>query len=342
MVNDHTLWLAGPGSARPVVFGDGYTLFPPSTATTPTPTPAPTTSSSSSSTGLVPWVRGGRLAPFHASGSASGSALHDFAGAALAVVPALGETGIVPFSGEPVVLRGSGFVEAIDTVAEVLPAAGPATGDLPPLPPSTTAIVRRPPAGLAAPAGAAGADSGEEQGGQWPGDLHAAAGGGGGGGAAAAGPGGREEGGQEVYESFNSASPRRGHKVKFTCRRCGATSIRPINIHAFREGTVFARCGRCKVTHKLVDNLKLIHELSGPVFNTPSAPLPADALPPELRLRLGEEGEGGGGVGVAGGRVGGYEGWRLWSPSLNGEPPSSSSPPSLDGDAGGGGGGDSA
>jgi len=81
-----------------------------------------------------------------------------------------------------------------------------------------------------------------------------------------------------------SPSPRRTARVRFTCRRCGATTQRPVNPHAWARGTVFATCGGCGVTHKLVDNLKLFHELDGPVFGGPlggRAPVggadPADA-----------------------------------------------------------------
>lgn len=43
------------------------------------------------------------------------------------------------------------------------------------------------------------------------------------------------------------------------------------------------------MTHKLVDNLKLFHEMAGPVFNPPGPPLPPGApLPPALQLRLEE------------------------------------------------------
>jgi len=68
-----------------------------------------------------------------------------------------------------------------------------------------------------------------------------------------------------VFETYSS-SPRRTRKVKFTCDVCGATNIKPINPFAWKEGTVFAKCGGCNVTHKLIDNLKLFHELAGPVF----------------------------------------------------------------------------
>jgi hypothetical protein len=37
------------------------------------------------------------------------------------------------------------------------------------------------------------------------------------------------------------------------------------------------RCGCCNITHKLIDNLKLFHELSGPVFNTPMQPNPSSS-----------------------------------------------------------------
>lgn len=41
------------------------------------------------------------------------------------------------------------------------------------------------------------------------------------------------------------------------------------------------RCANCEITHKLIDNLNLFHELRGPVF--PATPGPADLdLPPGL------------------------------------------------------------
>lgn len=36
-------------------------------------------------------------------------------------------------------------------------------------------------------------------------------------------------------------------QIKFTCKRCGATTIKPINPHAWATGTVFATCGCCQV-----------------------------------------------------------------------------------------------
>lgn len=119
-------------------------------------------------------------------------------------------------------------------------------------------------------------------------------------------PGGQGLG--AVYETFNDASknPRRTAKIRFSCKRCGATTIKPVNPHAWATGTVFAKCGGCQVTHKLIDNLKLFHELNGPVFNEAPPPPGADkgdatpgacdnGLPdvgggaPPLRLRLPSE-----------------------------------------------------
>lgn len=145
--------------------------------------------------------------------------------------------------------------------------------------------------------------------------------------------------GERIYETVNSSSPRRTSKIKFTCGRCGATSIKPVNPHAWTAGSVFAKCGKCNITHKvggargvggrwggwvspsnpvrvrhgcllfeaaslrcwllvphpphpqLIDNLKLFHELSGPVFPA-AAPandaLLSEQLPPSMRLRLDE------------------------------------------------------
>lgn len=308
MLNSHTLWLQEPGRARPVLFGDSYVLFPPS-LTSALGADAKTHSDPvrrrrrrsgsvpSDCPGLVPWRRPGRLsllppvglsvvAPPQGSFGLVSLPAPSLESAALVVIPAT-ETGIVPFGGEPVVLRGDGFVEAEVVDAEVLPAAasddpaGPAA-----LPPWTTALVTRPASAATGivPSGHQAFDAG-------------------------AGAGGAEEE-HDVYESFNSFSPRRQHKIKFTCKRCGATSIRPINIHAWREGSVFARCGRCHVTHKLIDNLRLFHEMAGPVFDTPAPPLdPSVQLPPGLRLNLDELLSDGGSGGVAG-----FGGFGDWSP----------------------------
>ncbi len=35
-------------------------------------------------------------------------------------------------------------------------------------------------------------------------------------------------------------------------------NIKPINPHAYSEGSVVAKGGSCNVTHKLIDNLKLV------------------------------------------------------------------------------------
>jgi hypothetical protein len=101
---------------------------------------------------------------------------------------------------------------------------------------------------------------------------------------------------------IDSASPRRTARIRFTCRRCGATTQRPINPHAWRRGTVFATCGGCGVTHKLIDNLRLFHELSGPVFGGGGQGAGGgayDLTPPPLAAAQGQqpggEGQPGGG-----------------------------------------------
>jgi hypothetical protein len=70
-------------------------------------------------------------------------------------------------------------------------------------------------------------------------------------------------------------------QIKFTCRICEGVNIKPINPHAWKTGSVFARCSGCNITHKLIDNLKLFHELNGPVF---SPPVPEAIIPESLRL----------------------------------------------------------
>ncbi|EIE27492.1 zf-DNL-domain-containing protein [Coccomyxa subellipsoidea C-169] len=78
-------------------------------------------------------------------------------------------------------------------------------------------------------------------------------------------------------------NPRRTRKVQFTCNLCGETTTKRVNPHAWENGTVFAECSGCRVKHKLIDNLKLFHELRGPVY--PAAPMnPAD-IPASLPLR---------------------------------------------------------
>jgi len=84
-----------------------------------------------------------------------------------------------------------------------------------------------------------------------------------------------------VYETNNTCSPRRTQKIKFTCRVCNSINIKPINPHAWQKGSVFARCSGCNITHKLIDNLKLFHELNGPVFPRPA---PDFDIPESLRL----------------------------------------------------------
>jgi len=65
---------------------------------------------------------------------------------------------------------------------------------------------------------------------------------------------------------LRTKSPRRRAVVKFTCNKCGERTARAINPDAYRTGTVFVQCGGCNVYHKLVDHLKLFHELKGPIF----------------------------------------------------------------------------
>ncbi|BDA48650.1 probable mitochondrial protein import protein ZIM17 at C-terminar half [Coccomyxa sp. Obi] len=78
-------------------------------------------------------------------------------------------------------------------------------------------------------------------------------------------------------------NPRRTRKVQFTCNLCGETTTKRVNPHAWENGTVFAECSGCKVKHKLIDNLKLFHELRGPVY--PAPPMnPAD-IPASLPIR---------------------------------------------------------
>lgn len=40
-----------------------------------------------------------------------------------------------------------------------------------------------------------------------------------------------------------SKSPRRSQAIKFTCNKCGHRTMRAINPHAYKEGTVFVQVG---------------------------------------------------------------------------------------------------
>eukprot|EP01025_Chloroclados_australasicus_P057197 TRINITY_DN7119_c0_g2_i2.p1 TRINITY_DN7119_c0_g2~~TRINITY_DN7119_c0_g2_i2.p1 ORF type:complete len:296 (-),score=16.95 TRINITY_DN7119_c0_g2_i2:299-1156(-) len=71
-----------------------------------------------------------------------------------------------------------------------------------------------------------------------------------------------------VYET-ETQSPRRTSKVRFTCNICKAINIKPVNPAAFKTGTIFAQCGKCGITHKLIDNLNIVHEVSGLVYQPP-------------------------------------------------------------------------
>ncbi|KAK9808502.1 hypothetical protein WJX73_002082 [Symbiochloris irregularis] len=72
----------------------------------------------------------------------------------------------------------------------------------------------------------------------------------------------------EEQEQAARDHPRRKQRVRFTCNLCGEVNTKPVNPHAWNEGAVFARCEGCQVIHKLTDNLKLFHELKGPIYNT--------------------------------------------------------------------------
>jgi hypothetical protein len=50
-------------------------------------------------------------------------------------------------------------------------------------------------------------------------------------------------------------------QVTFTCNLCGTGNWKEVNPHAWQKGSVFARCEGCSAVHKLVDNLRIFHEL---------------------------------------------------------------------------------
>ena len=60
--------------------------------------------------------------------------------------------------------------------------------------------------------------------------------------------------------------PRRTRRMRFTCNLCGETNEKEVNPKAWTKGSVFAKCEGCFAVHKLKDNLKIFHELKGPVF----------------------------------------------------------------------------
>lgn len=52
-------------------------------------------------------------------------------------------------------------------------------------------------------------------------------------------------------------------QVKFTCNVCDTTNIKRVSPRGWNAGTVLARCDGCEKVHKLIDNLKVFHELKG-------------------------------------------------------------------------------
>ncbi|PRW20862.1 Fructose-1-phosphate phosphatase [Chlorella sorokiniana] len=80
--------------------------------------------------------------------------------------------------------------------------------------------------------------------------------------------------------------PRRTQTLRFTCNLCGETNDCEVNPHAWNKGSVFARCQGCTAVHKLRDNLKIFHELAGPVF--PPRDLRSAYLVQEILDRIAE------------------------------------------------------
>ena len=64
-------------------------------------------------------------------------------------------------------------------------------------------------------------------------------------------------------------------QVAFTCNACQHRSTKAINPSAYKTGTVFVQCEGCFVHHKLIDNLKLFHDMSGPIYGAAAARTPA-------------------------------------------------------------------
>lgn len=72
---------------------------------------------------------------------------------------------------------------------------------------------------------------------------------------------------QKEEDGQMNRHPRRTARVSFTCNICShRNENRPINPHAWTNGSVFVRCEDCNLVHKLVDNLEIFHEMQGNVF----------------------------------------------------------------------------
>ncbi|EFN55851.1 hypothetical protein CHLNCDRAFT_52093 [Chlorella variabilis] len=84
----------------------------------------------------------------------------------------------------------------------------------------------------------------------------------------------------------SSKHPRRTQQLRFTCNLCGEVNDAAVNPHAWKAGSVFARCQGCTAVHKLKDNLNIFHELAGPVF--PPRELRANYLVQEILDRIQE------------------------------------------------------
>jgi transcription elongation factor Elf1 len=54
--------------------------------------------------------------------------------------------------------------------------------------------------------------------------------------------------------------------MQYTCNRCGTRNVNQVNPTAWKTGTIFIECGGCKVRHKLIDNLGIVHEMQLDVF----------------------------------------------------------------------------
>lgn len=77
-------------------------------------------------------------------------------------------------------------------------------------------------------------------------------------------------------------NPRRTRRLAWTCNLCGGREVSPVNPLAWEKGSVFIRCARCDVVHKVRDNLKIFHELAGQVYPVGGAGgRGGGALPPE-------------------------------------------------------------
>lgn len=111
-----------------------------------------------------------------------------------------------------------------------------------------------------------------------------------------AAPGGsafRPDSSSPASSSPASKNPRRTRRLAWTCNLCGGRKVSPVNPLAWEKGSIFIRCAKCDVVHKVKDNLKIFHELAGqvyPVGNNGRTLPPEAAAAAEAALRKWNQG----------------------------------------------------